>query len=52
MYKGNKEREAARRNKGNKLKKDSVLTNDTTKIPKSYETPEKNGIENLAFQSN
>lgn len=50
MHKVNKKKET-RRNKERKVKTNLVLTKDEIKIPKSYETSEKNGIENLAFQS-
>lgn len=53
MHKGNKEREAREmeNNKSEIIQKNSELTNDTIKIPKLYETSEKNNYENSGYKS-
>lgn len=53
MYKGNKEREAREieNKKSEKIQNNSELTNDTIKIPKLYETSEKNNYENSGYIS-
>lgn len=54
MYKGNKEREACKTENNNAkiIQKNSELTHDNAiKIPKSYETSEKNNFENSGYQS-
>jgi len=53
MYKGNKEREKREieNKKSDIIQKNSELSNDTIKIPKSYETSEKNNFENSGYQS-
>jgi len=53
MYKGNKEQEARdiENKKSEMIQKNSELTNDTIKIPKLYETSEKNSYENSGYKS-
>lgn len=53
MYKGNKEREAREieNKKSEIIQKNSELMNDTIKIPKSYDTSEKNDYENQGYKS-
>lgn len=53
MYKGNKEREAREieNKKSEIIQKNSEVMNDTIKIPKSYETSEKNDYENQGYKS-
>jgi len=53
MYKGNKEREAREieNTKSEIIQKNSESSNDTIKIPKLYETSEKNNYENSGYKS-
>jgi len=53
MYKGNKEQEARdiENKKSEIMQKNSELTSDTGKIPKLYETSEKNTYENSGYKS-
>jgi PCFT/HCP family folate transporter-like MFS transporter 1/3 len=54
MYKGNKEREARKKEEDKKNVNEQEISNltiDNNKMPKLYDQSEKNGFENLGFQT-